>query len=52
MIHLVAAATVAVAWLCTLLPFLPGACERLHRARGYYAVGDVAHPHWKYFWFD
>lgn len=26
--------------------------ERLNRARGYYAVRDAAHPHWKYFWFD
>jgi hypothetical protein len=52
MIHLVAAAAFAVAWLCTLLPFLPGAYERLNRARGYYASGDAAHPHWKYFWFD
>jgi hypothetical protein len=26
--------------------------ERLNRARGHYASGDAAHPHWKYFWFD
>ena len=26
--------------------------ERLNRARGYYASGDAAHRHWKYFWFD
>ena len=26
--------------------------ERLNRARGYYAMDDTAHPHWKYFWFD
>ena len=32
-----------------LLQFAP---ERLERARGYYAVHDVPHTHWKYFWFD
>lgn len=32
-----------------LLQFTP---ERLERARGYYAVHDVPHTHWKYFWFD
>jgi hypothetical protein len=26
--------------------------DRLNRMRGYYAVHDAAHPHWKYFWFD
>jgi hypothetical protein len=24
----------------------------LERQRGYYAVHDTRHPHWKYFWFD
>lgn len=32
-----------------LLQFTP---ERLERARGYYAVYDVPHTQWKYFWFD
>jgi len=32
-----------------LLQFDPG---RLQRARGYFAVRDTAHPHWKLFWFD
>lgn len=32
-----------------LLQFNP---ETLERARGYYAVHDVPHTHWKYFWFD
>lgn len=32
-----------------LLQFPP---ERLERARGYYAVHDVPHTRWKYFWFD
>ena len=26
--------------------------ERLNLARGYYAVREAPHPHWKYFWFD
>ena len=26
--------------------------EELERRRGYYAVHDAPHPHWKYFWFD
>ena len=26
--------------------------ERLNRARGYYASGNAAHPHGKYFWID
>jgi hypothetical protein len=26
--------------------------EQLERRRGYYAVHDTRHPHWKYFWFD
>lgn len=25
---------------------------RLERARGFFAVYETAHPHWKYFWFD
>lgn len=32
-----------------LLQYSP---ERLQRARGYFAVHDTGHPHWKYFWFD
>jgi hypothetical protein len=32
-----------------LLQYTP---ERLNRARGYYAVGDAAWAHWKYFRFD
>ena len=32
-----------------LLQYSP---ELLNRARGYYAVRDAAHPHWKLFWFD
>jgi hypothetical protein len=32
-----------------LLQYTP---ETLGRARGYYAVHDVPHTHWKYFWFD
>lgn len=32
-----------------LLEYTP---ERLERARGYYAVHDVPHTRWKYFWFD
>lgn len=32
-----------------LLQFTP---ELLERTRGYYAVHDVPHTHWKYFWFD
>ncbi len=32
-----------------LLQYTP---ERLELARGYYAVHDVPHTHWKYFWFD
>jgi len=26
--------------------------EELEPRRGYYAVHDAPHPHWKYFWFD
>ena len=26
--------------------------ERLARARGYFAVHQTPHAHWKYFWFD
>ena len=26
--------------------------QQLNRMRGYYASGNTAHPHWKYFWFD
>ena len=26
--------------------------EDLERQRGYYAVHETRHPHWKYFWFD
>ena len=26
--------------------------EQLEYRRGYYAVHDAPHPHWKYFWFD
>lgn len=32
-----------------LLEFTP---DRLELARGYFAVHDVPHTHWKYFWFD
>lgn len=31
---------------------LLGTPEQLNRRRGYYASGETAHPHWKYFWFD
>lgn len=32
-----------------LLQFDP---DRLQRARGYFAIRDTAHSHWKLFWFD
>ena len=31
---------------------LLGTPQQLNRRRGYYASGNTAHPHWKYFWFD
>jgi len=34
-----------------LLQLTPGGLE-LERSRGYHAVRDAPHPHWKYFWFD
>ncbi len=40
---------VATSHAMDLLQYSP---ERLERARGYFAVHQTPHAHWKYFWFD
>jgi hypothetical protein len=34
------------------MDLLQSSPEEVRPRRGYYAVHDAPHPHWKYFWFD